>query len=230
MNRVVFLDRDGVICRDRADYVKSWEEFRFIPGVKAALRALREAGITVLVITNQSVINRGIVTREALESLHGKMMRDIARAGGEISGIYYCPHRPDEGCDCRKPGTALLKQAARDHHLNLKKCVFVGDTLKDLEAGKGVGCRTILVQTGQGPETLKKIFKMDNPGSNFWIAGDLSRMHGPDHPADSSRILNERLEENRENFRRRRPGKGQGTDPKVPREDSPGTLEDYLFG
>ena len=175
MNRVVFLDRDGVICRDRADYVKSWEEFRFIPGVKAALRALREAGITVLIITNQSVINRGIVTREALDSLHRRMIRDIARAGGEISGIYYCPHRPDEGCDCRKPGTALLKQAARDHRLNLKKCVFVGDTLKDLEAGKGVGCRTILVQTGQGRETLKKIFPRGNPGGSFWIAGDLFR-------------------------------------------------------
>jgi histidinol-phosphate phosphatase family protein len=175
MNRVAFLDRDGVICRDRADYVKSWEEFRFIPGVKAALRALREAGIPVLIITNQSVINRGILTREGLDGLHRKMIRDVARAGGEISGIYYCPHRPEEGCDCRKPGTALLKQAARDHHLNLKKCVFVGDTLKDLEAGKGVGCRTILVQTGQGRETLNKIFQMARPGSNFWIAGDLSR-------------------------------------------------------
>jgi len=173
MNRLVFLDRDGVICRDRADYVKSWEEFRFIPGVKAALRALREAGITVLIITNQSVINRGILTREALDSLHRKMIRDIARAGGEISGIYYCPHRPEEGCDCRKPGTALLKQAAREHHLNLRKCVFVGDTLKDLEAGKGVGCRTLLVQTGQGRETLKKIFEMHNPGSNTWIIRDL---------------------------------------------------------
>ena len=129
----------------------------------------------MLIITNQSVINRGIVTREALDSLHRKMIRDIARAGGEISGIYYCPHRPDEGCDCRKPGTALLKQAARDHRLNLKKCVFVGDTLKDLEAGKGVGCRTILVQTGQGRETLKKIFQRDNPGGSFWIARDLFR-------------------------------------------------------
>jgi histidinol-phosphate phosphatase family protein len=175
MNRAVFLDRDGVICRDRADYVKSWEEFRFIPGVKAALRALREAGITVLIITNQSVINRGILTREALDNLHRKMIRDITRAGGEISGIYYCPHRPEEGCDCRKPGTALLKQAAREHHLNLRKCVFVGDTLKDLEAGKVVGCRTILVQTGQGRETLKKLFQRDHSGSNTWIIRDLSR-------------------------------------------------------
>jgi D-glycero-D-manno-heptose 1,7-bisphosphate phosphatase len=175
MNRVVFLDRDGVICRDRADYVKSWAEFRFIPGVKAALRRLKEAGIHVLIITNQSVINRGILTREELDSLHGKMIRAIARTGGEIAGIYYCPHRPDEGCACRKPGTALLKQAALEHRLNLKRCVFVGDTLKDLEAGKGVGCQTILVQTGQGRETLKKIFQMDHPGRNIWIAGDLFR-------------------------------------------------------
>ena len=175
MKRVVFLDRDGVICRDRADYVKSWEEFRFIPGVKAALRKLREAGITVLVITNQSVINRGIVTREVLEGLHRRMVREVARSGGEISGIYYCPHRPDEGCDCRKPGTALLKKAARDHRLNLNHCVLLGDTLKDLEAGRGVGCRTILVQTGQGRETLSKLFQMDYPGTNIWIAGDLLR-------------------------------------------------------
>jgi D-glycero-D-manno-heptose 1,7-bisphosphate phosphatase len=175
MNRALFLDRDGVICRDRVDYVKSWEEFRFLPGVKAGLRRLREAGIPVLVITNQSVINRGIITREALEALHRKMIREIVRAGGGISGIYYCPHRPDEGCDCRKPGTALLQQAARDHRLNLKQCLFVGDTLKDLEAGRGVGCRTLLVQTGQGRETLDKIFREDWPGRNTWVAGDLFR-------------------------------------------------------
>jgi len=175
MNRALFLDRDGVICRDRVDYVKSWEEFRFLPGVKAGLRRLREAGIPVLVITNQSVINRGIITREALEALHRKMIREIVRAGGGISGIYYCPHRPDEGCDCRKPGTALLQQAARDHRLNLKQCLFVGDTLKDLEAGRGVGCRTLLVQTGQGRETLDKIFREDRPGRNTWVAGDLFR-------------------------------------------------------
>jgi D-glycero-D-manno-heptose 1,7-bisphosphate phosphatase len=175
MKRVVFLDRDGVICHDRVDYVKSWEEFRFIPGVKAALRRLREAGITVLVITNQSVINREIITREALEGLHRKMIREVARSGGEISGIYYCPHRPDEGCDCRKPGTSLLKNAARDHRLNLKQSVFVGDTLKDLEAGRGVGCRTILVQTGQGRETLNRIFQLDQPGDNIWIIRDLLR-------------------------------------------------------
>jgi D-glycero-D-manno-heptose 1,7-bisphosphate phosphatase len=175
MKRVVFLDRDGVICRDRVDYVKNWKEFQFLPGVKGALRRLREAGITVLVITNQSVINRGIISREELESLHCKMIREVTRSGGEISGIYYCPHRPDEGCACRKPGIALLQQAAREHRLDLKQCLFVGDTLKDLEAGSGAGCRTLLVQTGQGRETLNKILQEDRPGRNTWVAGDLSR-------------------------------------------------------
>ena len=104
MNRVAFLDRDGVICRDRADYVKSWEEFRFLPGVKAALRALREAGIPVLIITNQSVINRGILTREALDSLHRKMIREVGRAGGKYRGSIIARTARKKAATAASPG------------------------------------------------------------------------------------------------------------------------------
>lgn len=169
----VFLDRDGVINEDHPDYVKSWEEFRFIRGARPALRRLAEAGIPVVIITNQSAVNRGIISRETLEGIHGRMVRAVSRAGGRISGIYYCPHRPEEGCECRKPAADLFFRAAREHHLNLKKSIFVGDTLKDLEAGSRAGCRTLLVKTGQGRETINRLFQGDEIRSQIWITGSL---------------------------------------------------------
>ncbi len=188
MNRVLFLDRDGVICRDRADYVKSWEEFRFIPGVKAALRALREAGITVLIITNQSVINRGIVTREALDSLHRKMIRDIARAGGEISGIYYCPHRPDEGCDCRKPGTALLETGRPGSPFESKKMRLRGRYPEGPGGGKRGGLPNHFGSNRARPRDIEKDISKGQPRRQLLDCSGSIPLHRPDHPSDSFRF------------------------------------------
>jgi D-glycero-D-manno-heptose 1,7-bisphosphate phosphatase len=169
MKQVLFLDRDGVINEDRGDYVKSWQEFKFIKGVRPALKIIKEAQIPVVIITNQSIIGRDMVSEPELTAIHGRMRAGIKKGGGEILNIYYCPHRPEDRCRCRKPRIGLLKQAAREFDLDLKECLFVGDSLKDLQAGKRAGCKTILVQTGQGEESLKKILSGKTRVRPDWI-------------------------------------------------------------
>jgi histidinol-phosphate phosphatase family protein len=169
----VFLDRDGVINEDRADYVKNWGEFRFIRGVRRALGRLREFGFPVVVVTNQSAVNRGLLSLETLNEIHTRMSREVARKGGIISGIYFCPHHPEEGCHCRKPRTGLLRRAARELNLDLSKSFMVGDTLRDLRAGKRAGCRTMLVLTGQGGATLKKLGQASLKDWPGFVARDL---------------------------------------------------------
>jgi D-glycero-D-manno-heptose 1,7-bisphosphate phosphatase len=148
----ILLDRDGVINVRRVDHVKRWQEFVFLPGVKAALAKLAALHLPVFVVTNQAVINRGIVSRSALEAMHDRMCAEVAGAGGAIAGIAYCPHRPDEACHCRKPAPGMLRALATKHRLDLSRCLMVGDSCTDLLAGKAAGCRTALVLTGQGHE------------------------------------------------------------------------------
>ncbi len=174
MRSAIFLDRDGVINEDQEDYVKSWEEFRFIKGVRKALREIHQAGVPVVVITNQSIIGRGMVTEAELSGIHDRMLEGVKKAGGNILKIYYCPHHPDAHCSCRKPRIGLLKRAARELDLDLKKSVFVGDTLKDMRAGKRAGCRTVLVQTGQGKESLKKILTGKTRIKPDWVCDSLA--------------------------------------------------------
>ena len=148
----VFLDRDGVINENRSDHVKAWEEFVFLPGVLDALRLLARHDRPIIVVTNQAVINRGLVRRETVEQVHRRMCDEIAQGGGRIDAIYYCPHRPEEGCDCRKPRPGLLLQAAREMSLDLPGSYFIGDALSDVEAALAAGCRPILVLTGRGQD------------------------------------------------------------------------------
>ena len=174
MKGALFLDRDGVINEDREDYVKSWQEFKFIKGVRPALKRIKAAGIPVLVITNQSIIGRGLVSPSELGTIFDRMKAGIKKAGGEILNIYHCPHRPEDRCRCRKPRIGLLKQAAREFDLDLKACLFVGDSLKDLQAGRKAGCKTLLVQTGQGEESLKKIISQKTRVRPDWICPSLA--------------------------------------------------------
>ncbi len=143
----VLLDRDGVINRDGRDYVKSWEEFQFYPGVLSAIAKLTEAKLEVYVITNQAGVGRGIMSRRRLQDMHTKMQLEIARAGGRISGIQVCPHSPDDGCRCRKPQPGLLLKAAAKWGLDLRRSYFVGDAARDIQAGHAVGCTTIFLHT-----------------------------------------------------------------------------------
>jgi D-glycero-D-manno-heptose 1,7-bisphosphate phosphatase len=162
MQRAVFIDRDGVICRNRKDHVKSWEEFVFLPGALEALAWLACQDLSVVVITNQAIINRHIVPVEAVEDIHAHMVQAIEAAGGRIDRVLYCPHRPDEHCPCRKPQPGLLLKAASELGLDLSSSYLVGDAETDVQAGRAVGCRRYLVLTGRGRQQLV----------NCWLHGE----------------------------------------------------------
>ena len=152
--RAVFLDRDGVINENRPDYVKSWKEIEFLPGAFESLRRLANTSYLIIVISNQSAINRGLVTSGTVDDIHCRMRKAIECHGGRIDGFFYCPHRPDERCDCRKPKSGLLLLAAQHFSLDLHQCYLVGDAATDLAAARAVGCHPILVLTGRGRESL----------------------------------------------------------------------------
>lgn len=150
----VFLDRDGVINVE-VSYLGDPADFQLLSGVAAALRRLNQAELPVIVVTNQSGIGRGYFSAAAVAAVHQRMYADLAAAGAHVDGVYLCPHRPDEGCACRKPAPGLLKQAARELALDLAQSVVIGDKYTDLAAGHVVGCRTVLVLTGHGTAELQ---------------------------------------------------------------------------
>jgi D-glycero-D-manno-heptose 1,7-bisphosphate phosphatase len=150
----IFLDRDGVISENRPDYVKSWQEFRFLPGSKEAIVQLTHAGHRIIVCTNQACIGRGIISVETVENIHRRMLIEVAQAGGRIEKVYYCPHGKDEGCSCRKPRPGLLLRARDELGLDLHDAMFIGDSITDVRAGLAAGIATVLVLTGLGEEQL----------------------------------------------------------------------------
>lgn len=151
----ILLDRDGTLNAERADYVKSWEEFVFLPGALEALALLARLRVPVAVITNQSCVGRGIVPRRHLDEIHQRMLAQVQQAGGRIDAVYVCPHRPDEGCACRKPAPGLLRQAASDFDVDPARCVYIGDAPTDLEAAQRAGCRALMVASGLRAEMLR---------------------------------------------------------------------------
>ncbi len=153
----ILLDRDGVINRERPDYVKNWAEFEFLPGVLEALRRLAALEWPILVITNQSAIGRGIVTSTTVHDIHRRMIAAVEAAGGRVDAVFVCPHHPDDACECRKPRPGLLYQAARQFQLRLADCYFVGDTMADYQAARAAGCRPILVQSGRQGAQLPQL-------------------------------------------------------------------------
>ena len=154
---LILLDRDGVINEDSDNYIRSADEWQPIPGSIEAIARLCQAGYSVAVCTNQSGLGRGYFTLSDLDAMHRKMLALVEQAGGSIAGIYYCPHLPDENCDCRKPLPGLIDQAASALGLAPKGAVFVGDSLKDLQAAQARDCQPVLVKTGKGQTTLKKL-------------------------------------------------------------------------
>jgi len=142
--RAVFLDRDGTMAKD-VHYCRRPEDFRLFPNTAKAIKLLSEHGFKVIVITNQSGIARGYFTEEALAQIHEKMKTELAKEGAWIDGIYYCPHHPDDNCNCRKPKPKLVLQAAKEHDIDLKHSFVVGDLSLDIDMGKAVGCKTILL-------------------------------------------------------------------------------------
>jgi len=146
----IFLDRDGVIVKNRMDYVKSIAEVEFIPGALEALARLAPHAARIVIVTNQSAVGRGLLTLEALDQINAYILDHIVRARGRIDGVYVCLHRPNEGCDCRKPAPGLLLRAARELEIDLPASVMIGDNVTDMRAARAAGVRPILVHTGLG--------------------------------------------------------------------------------
>jgi D-glycero-D-manno-heptose 1,7-bisphosphate phosphatase len=148
--RAILLDRDGVINTNRDDYVKSWEEVELLPGAIEALRALALSPYPIVVVTNQSAVNQNKMSYEMAENINLRLIETVTAHGGRIDAVAWCPHRPDEACDCRKPRPGMLKYLAACLNLDLESSYLVGDAEGDLEAGMAVGCQTALVLTGRG--------------------------------------------------------------------------------
>ena len=159
---LVILDRDGVINEDSDDYIKSLDEWKPIPGSIEAIAKLSRHGFTVAVATNQSGIARGLFDLDDLEAMHARLDQLVEAAGGKIAGIFYCAHHPDDDCDCRKPKPGLINAIENEIGESALGAWFIGDSLKDLEAGENKGCVPVLVRTGKGERTLAKL-KRDNP-------------------------------------------------------------------
>jgi len=154
--QLVILDRDGVINKDSEDFIKSPEEWQSIPGSPEAIARLTHANYRVVVATNQSGMGRGLFDIGTFNRINEKMHREINNAGGRIDGIFYCPHRPDENCKCRKPEPGMLIEICRRLHCDLEGVPAIGDSLRDIRAAQAVGARPILVLTGEGRSTELK--------------------------------------------------------------------------
>jgi D-glycero-D-manno-heptose 1,7-bisphosphate phosphatase len=156
MVKLLILDRDGVINHDSDHYIKSPEEWTPLPGSLAAIALLNQNGWRIAVATNQSGLGRGLFDMHALNAMHSKMHKALAAVGGRIDAVFFCPHLPEDECDCRKPKPGLLIRIAERFGVAMADVPMIGDSHRDLEAGAAAGCPTILVKTGKGDATLAR--------------------------------------------------------------------------
>ena len=161
--KLVILDRDGTINEDRDDYVKSADEWVPLPGALEAIARLNHAGYHAVIASNQSGLGRGLFDMAALNAMHLKLNQHLARLGGRIDAVFFCPHAPDDLCDCRKPLPGLFEQIAERYGMHLKGVPAVGDTQRDLQAGIALGCEPHLVRTG-------KAAALDEAQLEQWLA------------------------------------------------------------
>ena len=155
--RLIILDRDGVINRLRPRGVESPEAWEAIPGSLEAIAQLCRADFRVVIITNQSGIARGLYSINTLNQIHRKMLDELKSAGGEIDAIFFCPHGPDDGCECRKPKPGLFLELAERLACDLREVYAVGDSIRDLEAARSAGAKPVLVETGNGRAAAKTL-------------------------------------------------------------------------
>lgn len=155
--KLVILDRDGVINKDSSSFIKSPEEWLPIKGSLEAIARLSQAGYEVVIITNQSGIGRKLFNTDTLSKIHVRMIDYIQQHGGKVQSILFCPHHPDDHCNCRKPLTGMYDELAQRTNVNLKGVYSVGDSVRDLVAAKNSGAKPVLVKTGNGRKSLKEI-------------------------------------------------------------------------
>jgi len=193
LQKVVFLDRDGVINRESSDYIKSWAEFEFLPGSIAAIKRLTENGFSTILITNQSIVDRNMVSRKTLDHIHEKMKKAVKSRGGDIKDVFFCPHKPEDDCGCRKPKPGMILKAQKKHGIDLSTSAMVGDSAKDIECARNAGCaNTVLVKTGNGTYAERiltqqcnfpdYVAKDLNEAANWIISHDKKRVPPHSHP------------------------------------------------
>ena len=157
MYPAIFLDRDGVLIENRSDYVRDWSQVKIIPEAIHALSFTQAKNYKIVIVTNQSAIGRGLIRLENAEAINLRLVKLIHHHGGQVDGLYMCPHQPDDGCFCRKPKPGLLLQAAKELSVDLQRSWMIGDAWSDLQAGQRAGVRhTILLKTGRGTEQLSQ--------------------------------------------------------------------------
>jgi len=189
LTKVVFLDRDGTINRDSADYVKSREDFEFLPGSLEAIKNLTLNGFVSIVITNQSAVPRNLISLSELESVHKLLTETVALNGGEIKDVFYCPHMPEDECDCRKPEPGLIYQAREKYGIDLTAAVMVGDSAKDIECARRAGCgRAVLVKSGKDDDVENELktrqIRVDYVAKDLYEAAEwILKSHSPENEA-----------------------------------------------
>ncbi len=188
--KLVILDRDGVINKDSANFIKKPNEWIAITGSLEAIALLNQSGFRVALATNQSGISRGLFDMVTLSAIHDKMYRALSQLGGRIDAMFYCPHAADDDCDCRKPKPGMIKEIGLRFSTDLTNVPCVGDALRDLQAYAESGCQPILVLTGKGEQTLadsnqagKELPLNKNNQQPTWICADLAEA--------AQRIINE---------------------------------------
>ena len=187
-SKLIILDRDGVINEDSDDYIKSAAEWRAIPGSLEAIARLNQHGYRVAVATNQAGLARGLFDMHALNAIHQKMHLESQTVGSHITAVFFCPHAPEDFCDCRKPRPGMLRAIGQRFDIQLTGVPFVGDSLRDLQAAFEVGCTPYLVRTGKGQQTL------DTGGlpPGTLVLDDLGSV--ADHLLDNMHLKNETVE------------------------------------
>ncbi len=168
--KLIILDRDGVINQDSEGLVKSPEEWQAIPGSLEAISALNQAGYRVVIASNQSGLARGLFDIDTMNAIHRKMHDELEKVGGHLDGIFFCPHRPSDNCTCRKPKPGMLEQICKRFFSEPSDTPFIGDSFRDLEAAQAIGAKPILVLTGKGFKTSKRI----RPDQNIPVFEDLA--------------------------------------------------------
>ena len=171
--KLVILDRDGTINEDSADYIKSAQEWQPLPGALDAIARLNHAGWHVVVATNQSGLGRGLFDVAALNAMHAKMHSMLAAVGGRIDAVFYCPHGPEESCNCRKPAPGLFEQIAQRYGMPLTGMPSAGDSARDLVAAVAVGCEPHAVLTGKAAQYANGVLPSSYPNKTI-VHADLS--------------------------------------------------------
>jgi D-glycero-D-manno-heptose 1,7-bisphosphate phosphatase len=174
-----FLDRDGTVIVEK-NYLADPDGVELLPGAAAGMRCLVELGYGLILVTNQAGVGRGYFGEEAVRAVNGRLVELLAAEGLVLDGIYYCPHHPDAGCECRKPKPGMIRQAQSEFPVDMARSVMVGDKPSDIELGRAVGLRTILVETGYGAEhgadTGADAVVQDLLAAAAWLAGETGEM------------------------------------------------------